>query len=91
MVLTLTSSALLGSVLCVAQVPAETPEALPSTDQERPPRPVEDFSEHPRTVELDELCAQHGFGRLPELDVEQLSSLIKINRDLAAGLMGRAA
>jgi hypothetical protein len=43
---------------------------------DRPPRPAEDFSEHPRAVELDELCAERGFGRLSELDVEALTSLI---------------
>ena len=35
---------------------------------DRPPRPAEDFSDHPRAAELDELCAGHGFGRLDELD-----------------------
>jgi hypothetical protein len=42
---------------------------------ERPPRPVEDQSEHPRAVELDRLCAERGFGRLGELDDESLAAL----------------
>lgn len=35
---------------------------------DRPPRPAEDFSDHPRSEELDRLCAARGFGRLPELE-----------------------
>jgi hypothetical protein len=42
---------------------------------DRPPRPAEDFSEHPRAVELDRLCAEHGFGRLSELDPDELAAL----------------
>lgn len=42
----------------------------------RPPRPIEDHSDHPRAVELDELCARHGFGRLPELDIDELTQLV---------------
>ena len=42
---------------------------------DRPPRPVEDQSEHPRAVELDQLCAEHGFGRLAELDDVALGEL----------------
>ena len=42
----------------------------------RPPRPVEDWSGHPRAEQLDELCAAHGYGRLPELDVDELTSLV---------------
>ena len=41
----------------------------------RPPRPADDFSEHPRAVELDRLCAAHGFGRLSELDAAGLAEL----------------
>jgi hypothetical protein len=33
----------------------------------RPPRPADDFSDHPRAAELDRLCADYGFGRLGEL------------------------
>jgi hypothetical protein len=42
---------------------------------ERPPRPVEDRSDHPRAVELDRLCAELGFGRLGELDDAALGEL----------------
>ena len=42
---------------------------------ERPPRPVEDQSGHPRAVELDRLCAERGFGRLGELDDKSLAAL----------------
>ena len=42
---------------------------------ERPPRPAEDQSDHPRAVELDLLCAEHGFGRLDELDDEAVTEL----------------
>ena len=43
---------------------------------DRPPRPAEDFSEHPRAIELDRLCADHGFGRLSELDPDELAALV---------------
>jgi hypothetical protein len=43
---------------------------------DRPPRPAEDFSEHPRAVELDELCARLGFGRLDELTDDELATLV---------------
>jgi hypothetical protein len=38
----------------------------------RPPRPTEDLSDHPLAVELDELCAARGFGRVEELDDAEL-------------------
>jgi len=38
----------------------------------RPPRPTEDLSDHPLAVELDELCARSGLGRLKTLDDAQL-------------------
>ena len=41
----------------------------------RPPRPVEDFSGHPLAAELDQLCADHGFGRMAELDAGELTAL----------------
>ena len=41
----------------------------------RPPRPADDFSEHPRAVELDQLCADHGFGRLADLGAGELAEL----------------
>jgi hypothetical protein len=43
---------------------------------DRPPRPAEDFSEHPRAIELDRMCAEHGFGRLSELDPDELAALV---------------
>jgi hypothetical protein len=42
---------------------------------DRPPRPAEDFSDHPRAAELDRLCADHGFGRLAELEPDELAAL----------------
>jgi len=41
----------------------------------RPPRPTEDLSGHPLAVELDEICASHGLGRLRQLDDSQLAQL----------------
>jgi hypothetical protein len=42
---------------------------------DRPPRPATDFGEDPRALELDRLCAEHGFGRLPELEPDRLRLL----------------
>jgi hypothetical protein len=41
----------------------------------RPPRPAEDLSDNRLSVELDAICAEHGFGRLEELDEHELSEL----------------
>jgi len=41
----------------------------------RPPRPTDDHSGHPLAIELDELCAARGFGRLRELDPAALGDL----------------
>ena len=41
----------------------------------RPPRPTEDLSDHPLALELDELCASAGLGRLKTLDDAQLVAL----------------
>jgi hypothetical protein len=41
----------------------------------RPPRPTEDLSDHPLAVELDELCAAKGLGRLKSLDDDELLAL----------------
>lgn len=43
---------------------------------DRPPRPAEDLSEHPRSIELDQLCAEHGFGRMSELEPDELTALV---------------
>lgn len=42
---------------------------------DRPPRPADDFSDHPLSVELDQLCAAGGFGRLGELEPAELEQL----------------
>ena len=41
----------------------------------RPPRPAEDLSENPLADELDNICAEHHFGRLTELDDDELAVL----------------
>jgi hypothetical protein len=41
-----------------------------------PPRPAEDFSEHPLSVELDEICATNGFSRLDRLTTAELEQLV---------------
>ena len=43
---------------------------------DRPPRPADDFSDHPLNAELDSLCATHGFSRLDELDRKSLAVLV---------------
>lgn len=45
-------------------------------DEVRPPRPAEDFSEHPLAVELDEICAANGFTRLDRLTRGELEQLV---------------
>ena len=42
---------------------------------DRPPRPAEDFSDHPRSEALDRLCAERGFGRLGELEDQAVADL----------------
>ncbi len=42
---------------------------------DRPPRPAEDFSDHPKSTELDRLCAERGFGRLGELEDHAVAEL----------------
>jgi len=41
----------------------------------RPPRPTEDLSGHPLAIELDELCATKGLGRVKSLDDAELVAL----------------
>lgn len=43
---------------------------------DRPPRPADDFSEHPLNAELDALCAERGFSRLDELNRAKLTDLV---------------
>ena len=45
-------------------------------DDARPPRPAEDFSDHPLAIELDEICAANGFGRLDRLTRDELELLV---------------
>lgn len=48
---------------------------------DRPPRPAEDFSDHPRSEQLDQLCAERGFGRLGELEdaaVAELAAALEV-------------
>ena len=45
-------------------------------DEARPPRPVEDYSDHPLAVELDELSAANGFSHLDRLSRGELEQLI---------------
>jgi hypothetical protein len=52
----------------------------------RPPRPAEDFSDHPRAAELDRLCAERGFGRLAELDDDGLTDLATTLDDFEANV-----
>lgn len=59
-------------------LPGELSEILADRllgDGGRPPRPVVDFSDHPLAVELDRLCAASGFGRLDELEPDDLERL----------------
>jgi len=41
----------------------------------RPPRPTDDLSDDPLSLELDTICAEFGFSRLEELTEEELVSL----------------
>ncbi|MET0145056.1 MAG: hypothetical protein ABW328_09760 [Ilumatobacteraceae bacterium] len=54
----------------------------------RPPRPADDFSADPRSQALDQLCADHGFGRLEELDDAALGDLAGALDDFEAGVSG---
>lgn len=44
--------------------------------QARPPRPADDFSDHPLAVELEELCADAGSAGLTELDSDELEAYV---------------
>jgi hypothetical protein len=41
----------------------------------RPPRPTDDLSDDPLSLELDAICADFGFSRLEELSTEELGAL----------------
>lgn len=41
----------------------------------RPPRPTEDLNDSTYIDELDRLCAEHHYGRLEELDADELAAL----------------
>ena len=43
---------------------------------DRPPRPAEDFSDHPLSAALDEICAEGGFSRLDQLRRSELTALV---------------
>jgi hypothetical protein len=45
-------------------------------DDARPPRPADDFSDHPLAVELDEICAANGFSGLDRLTRGELEHLV---------------
>ena len=47
-------------------------------DDARPPRPAEDFSSHPLSIELDEICAANGFSRLDRLTTAELEQLVGV-------------
>ena len=50
--------------------------------------PAGDFSAHALAAELDELCAEHGFGRLDELTYDEVEGLVgaldAFERDVSA-------
>jgi hypothetical protein len=50
----------------------------------RPPRPTEDLSDDPLAVELDEICAEGGLGRLRSLDDTELEELLVAIGDFEA-------
>lgn len=41
----------------------------------RPPRPAEDLSDDALSAELDAICAEHHFGRMEELNDDELAAL----------------
>ncbi len=41
----------------------------------RPPRPAEDLSDDALSVELDAICAEYRYGRVDDLDEEELAEL----------------
>ena len=41
----------------------------------RPPRPTDDLSDDPLSLELDQICADYGFSRLEELNAEEIVAL----------------
>jgi hypothetical protein len=43
----------------------------------RPPRPADDFSDHPLAVELDHLCDDAGTSDLPSLDDDELARYLQ--------------
>ena len=44
--------------------------------QARPPRPADDFSDHPLALELEQLCADAGSAGLTELDGDELEAYL---------------
>jgi hypothetical protein len=43
----------------------------------RPPRPTEDYSHHPRALELEELCNEAGSTDLPSMTLEELGAYVQ--------------
>lgn len=63
------------AVISSGDVTGELPRLLGSHltgGAARPPRPAEDFSDHPLAIELDELCSDAGSADLPTLSDDQL-------------------
>ena len=56
----------------------------------RPPRPIDDLSDDPLSVELDTICAEFGFSRLEELTEDELVSLGRRARRIRAARLGRS-
>ncbi len=44
--------------------------------QARPPRPADDFSDHPLAIELEQLCADAGSAGITELDGDELEAYV---------------
>lgn len=55
----------------------------------RPPRPAEDFSDHPLALELDELCSDAGSADLPTLTDEQLAAYVAALTDFEHRVSGQ--
>ncbi len=47
----------------------------------RPPRPAEDFSDHPLARELEELCSEFGSTDLPSMSLDELGSYVTCLHD----------
>jgi hypothetical protein len=43
----------------------------------RPPRPTEDFSDHPMALELEDMCREAGSTDLPSMTLDELSAYVR--------------